>query len=90
MSKAHQPSQHTMAKGVLSGQFSGIMIVKDLSLNDFSVAKLVEAAVTARAFDRGLLDVGQEVAREQQQLLNVQATSASLPTIEVARQLVES
>ncbi|KAL3496544.1 hypothetical protein BJX62DRAFT_232213 [Aspergillus germanicus] len=44
-----------------------------------SVAKLVEAAVSARAVTSCLIDVGQEVAREQQMLTGIKASRAPLP-----------
>lgn len=55
-----------------------------------SIAKLIEAAITARATNKSLLDVGQEMAREQEETSNAEAYLAPLPPFDVGKQLVKS
>lgn len=57
---------------------------------DDSAARIVEAAVTARATAASLDDVGHEIAHEQHILLSSKASPAGLPLFEIGEQLVES
>ncbi|KAF7551169.1 hypothetical protein G7Z17_g5208 [Cylindrodendrum hubeiense] len=54
------------------------------------MAKLVAAAVTIKASDTCLIDVGLEVAQEQLEAERLEAAPARLPPISVGRQLIAS